>query len=80
MGKETPQNDSSEDGSDFWELAGPEETIECPNCSADMELMTVYKDDGTVDHQVFYCWQCDNAVPSDYDPSDEENFDEDAQV
>ncbi len=53
------------------------ETVECPNCSDDMELMTGYKDDGAIDYQVLYCWNCGHAVDSSYGPSDGEDFNED---
>jgi hypothetical protein len=83
---------SEEEDPDFWKPAEPKDptrameylwyqkhqrTIACPNCDEDMELMTGYKDDGTLEYQVFYCWNCDIGVPPDYEPPEEEDdFDE----
>ncbi len=75
MEKESPHNGSSEPKDPFNALGYllDHETTECPNCSYDMELMTVYKEDGAIDYKSFYCWNCDYKVDSDYAPSDVED-------
>jgi ribosomal protein S27AE len=94
MARETDPNDelSPKGEADFDETGGKRnqtlanefkdllrrEERECPNCGHPLELMSHQNEDGTVEYEVFYCWNCDHVESLDFDPDDfESEIDED---